>query len=470
MKLPKAEWLRNGSPWITNAALLLFAAFIIELTRTGVGEFHHYVHGFSETVFSQIILYLGAISLLERCPANKWTLRIILLTALAARLIAVAAPPFLSTDVYRYVWDGMVQGAGINPFRYIPASSHLAFLRDAGIYPHINRKNYAHTIYPPGSQILFWTVTRISPTVASMKMAMVAFEGVTCWALIRCLKLLQMPPERVLLYAWHPLCIWEIASSGHVDAAALTFISLALLARLSNRDTAVGGWLGAAVLVKLYPVALLPALLRRGRRRLIWVMFGVIAVGYSIYLGAGMAVLGFLPSYAKEEGLESGTRYFPLALADRVFHAAIPPSVYVVICAFALALLAWRVYVRNTPPAGSIRSGLVLATALTFCFSPHYPWYFLWLLPFLTLWPWLPAFFFVLAPTYLLETRLGVPGHPMYRMNTLLYSGFLLLMAYDWLGDRRRQWVAAKLNPIDGPESRVRVHHDSQDFPAAEES
>ena len=67
----------------------------------------------------------------------------------------MVAPPFLSTDIYRYVWDGKVQGAGINPFRYIPADRHLAFLRDTGIYPHINRRDSAHTIYPPGAQIIF---------------------------------------------------------------------------------------------------------------------------------------------------------------------------------------------------------------------------------------------------------------------------------------------------------------------------
>src|SRR5271163_2477886 len=222
----RTEWWRDRSPLLTNAAVLLLGAILLEFTRTGVHEYFHYVHGFSETVLVQIAVYLGAILLLELCPTNNWTLRIVLVIALAARLIAVIAPPFLSTDIYRYVWDGLVQGAGINPFRYIPADSHLVFLRDAHIYPNINRRDYAHTIYPPGSQMIFWLVTRISPTVAAMKLAMVGFEAITCYALLRCLNLLHMRPERVLLYAWHPMCIWEIASSGHADAAALAFISL----------------------------------------------------------------------------------------------------------------------------------------------------------------------------------------------------------------------------------------------------
>lgn len=424
----RTEWLSNGAPLLTNGAVLLLGAILLEFTGTGVGEYFHYVHGFSETVLVQIAVYLGAIALLEFCPTNKWTLQIVLLIALTARLITIVAPPFLSTDIYRYVWDGMVQGAGINPFRYIPADSHLAFLRDAHIYPNINRREYAHTIYPPGSQVIFWAVTRISPTVMAMKGAMVAFEAATCYALIRCLKLLHMRAERVVLYAWCPVCLWEIGSSGHADAAALTFVSFALLARLTNRDKLVGGWLGAAALVKLYPVALLPAFMRGWRARAAWVSVAVIGAGYAIYLRRGLSALGFLPTYAQEEGMESGTRYFPLAFLERNLHLNVPNVAYLIVCGVVFVGLGWWSIRRAALPARSIGSGLVLATALTLSFSPHYPWYFLWLFPFLTLRLWPPAFFLALAPMYLLTTKLGMPGEPMYRMNCWLYGGFILLL------------------------------------------
>jgi hypothetical protein len=123
--------LRKDTPLATNLALLVFGLIAIEFCRTGVHEFHHFVHGYSESVFAQILVYLGAVSLVERCPTNKWTLRIILAVALFARLFCVFAPPFLSTDIYRSVWDGNVQAAGINPFRYVPADSHLLSSRRA---------------------------------------------------------------------------------------------------------------------------------------------------------------------------------------------------------------------------------------------------------------------------------------------------------------------------------------------------
>ncbi len=431
------------APWLTNAALLLFGFIYIELTRTGTHEFSHYVHGISETIFGQLVLYLGGIALVEGSAANRWTLPLLLVVAFVARLIAVSQPPFLSDDVYRYVWDGKVQYAGINPFRYIPADSHLAFLRDTHIYPFINRRDYAHTIYPPGSQILFLVIARIHATVSFMKLALVGFEAATCFVLMRCLQLLGLRRERVLLYAWHPVCVWEIASSGHVDAAALTAIALAILARLRGRALHASGWIAAATLIKLYPATLLPAFVRRRFVAPTLLFVTVVIAGYLPYLTVGRGVLGFLPAYAKEEGIDSGTRFFPLIWLERNFHVTLSPQVYIAACAVAMACVAWWAYTRGTQAASCIRTGLVLAAALNLCFSPHYPWYFLWLLPFLTLWPWRPAFYMVLAPTYLLATRLGAPGAGIYQMNVLLYSGFLLLLAADvaantWANRRTR--------------------------------
>ena len=68
----------------------------------------------------------------------------------------------MSTDIFRYVWDGRVQAAGINPYRHVPADAALQHLRDDAIYPYINRADYAPTIYPPMAQIVFFLVTRIS--------------------------------------------------------------------------------------------------------------------------------------------------------------------------------------------------------------------------------------------------------------------------------------------------------------------
>ena len=427
---------RPGKPWLTNAALVLFGLLIIEFCRAGVVEFHHFTFGFSADVFGQLVLYFGAIALMERCPTDKWTLGIIFSVALLARAVCVFHPAFLSTDIYRYVWDGKVQAAGINPFRYIPADSHLSFLRDNAIYPHINRKEYAHTIYPPGAQAIFLFITRLGAREPIMKLGMVGFEAITCFVLMRILLLVQLPRERVLLYAWNPLCFWEIASSGHVDAAALTFIALALYACLRTKPLRAGAWIGAATLVKMYPIALLPAMLSLPFRRREWKMIattvGVILLGYACYASVGRGVFGFLPEYAHEEGLETGGRYFPLKFINRSLHSAVPANIYVGLCGWLMiAICIWAM--RRSQNYAVIFSSLVIATALNLCFSPHYPWYFLWLLPALTIYPWRPAFYLVCAATFLFSTQLGAPGEPTYLLNKALYGGFFLMLGYDLL-------------------------------------
>jgi alpha-1,6-mannosyltransferase len=153
---------RRLSPdWWTNAGLVLLGLALVALCRQGVNEIQHFVIGFGLVDMYQALLYLVAVWVVLNRPVNRWTFAIILICAAACRLVCLFSPPFLSTDIFRYVWDGQVQAAGINPYRYIPADAHLAFLRDLDIYPHINRRTYAHTIYPPGAQMLFLLITRM---------------------------------------------------------------------------------------------------------------------------------------------------------------------------------------------------------------------------------------------------------------------------------------------------------------------
>ncbi len=92
----------------------------------------------------------------------------ILTTAALLRISILPLAPYHSTDIYRYVWDGRVQAAGVNPYLYIPVDTALSALRDTAIWPNINRADYAHTIYPPAAEALFFLATRISETVGWM--------------------------------------------------------------------------------------------------------------------------------------------------------------------------------------------------------------------------------------------------------------------------------------------------------------
>ena len=301
-------------------------------------------------------------------PGDLWT---VLLVAAGMRAIPLIGPQFLSSDVFRYVWDGRVQWHGISPYAFVPADPALAGLRDAAIYPHINRADYAHTIYPPAAQLVFAAVTAISETAAAMRVAMVAAEAVAVAALLAVLRRLGQPPARVLIYAWTPLAAWEFAGNGHVDALAVVAVALALLAYAAARP----GWVGAAMAfgltAKFLPLAIAPTLWRRWDWRAPVVGLLVTAALYAPYLSRG--VFGFLGGYAGEEGVTDGSGLWPL-----VPFAPLPSwlvGVFLLAVVVALLGLGWgasRDVVRTARLAGFAIVTLLVAT------SPHYPWYYAW--------------------------------------------------------------------------------------------
>ena len=99
----------------------------------------------------------GIISRSARPPrgALVW----IVVVAIGLRLICLARTPELSTDVWRYLWDGRVANAGTNPYRYPPDAPQLRYLRDAN-WQGINHKSIS-TIYPPGAQVMFMALARV---------------------------------------------------------------------------------------------------------------------------------------------------------------------------------------------------------------------------------------------------------------------------------------------------------------------
>jgi len=426
-------------PWQTNAALLLIGVGLFFLTRQLVSEYDHYTIGFSGVSGWSCILYLGAAFLILTQPVDRFTFPLILTVAIACRFADLFAEPYLSTDIYRYVWDGIVQHAHISPYRYVPGDPALAFLRvpHQDIFNNINRRNYAHTIYPPAAQALFCLITWISPTITFMKTVMVLFEGVTVYALVTLLHYLGVRREQTLLYAWCPLLIWEVAGSGHLDSAAMAFIALALLVRYRKQPVLTGLFLAIAILLKFYPVVLLPALYRRGDFKMPATVAAVIALGYAAYSSAGMLVFGFLGGYVKEEGVATGTRYFLLELGQRIpgLHN-LTTIAYFFFCAAVFAVILWWCW-QTADQQGSdklkhfsaggdaafVPPAFALATALMFLFSPHYAWYILWLVPFFTLMPNLPILTYLLGFFYLYTTALAEPGPKMFLANEILYAG-----------------------------------------------
>ena len=337
------------------------------------------------------LLYFAACFLVVRGPRARRAVWVVVAVALALRLIVLAAPSFLSSDLFRYVWDGRVQLAGINPYRYVPADPALAPLRDDAIYARIDRRDYAHTIYPPTAQLVFRAIAAVRQSETAERLTMTGFDLLAIAVMLRLLTIAGQDPARVLIYAWNPLSVWEFAGNGHVDAVAIGLLSLAMLARVRGRGALTGFAFGAAVLVKFLPLIAAPALWRpRGARRWMdWTVpaasLGTIVALYALYVDRSVSVLGFLPGYAQEEGLGSGTGIYWLDAASRF--VALPAGVGTVWFAIAAMLLLtlglWMVFIRPVPQAGDpvpvAHDMALLGAAMTAAITPHYPWYFVWL-------------------------------------------------------------------------------------------
>src|ERR1044071_5648462 len=138
--------LNRSVPIKTLIAMLLLGVALLVLYRGVLGA--RGVSGirfFMKVAFIQSAIYLLATWIVMRARASGSIVLIAIVFAVLFRLSIIFAPPYLSDDIYRYIWDGRVQAAGINPYRYVPAAPELVQLRDDDIYPKVNRRESAHT-------------------------------------------------------------------------------------------------------------------------------------------------------------------------------------------------------------------------------------------------------------------------------------------------------------------------------------
>ena len=451
-----ARW-HEGDARLTNGALSLLGLGLVLLAHQFVGEIGHFTIGFSHVSLLSVYLYVAAVLIVRTQRVDRATLPIVIGFAIAMHAMTYLTDPYLSSDIYRYVWDGIVQHAHISPYRYVPGNPALTFLRapNQEIFDNINRRDYARTIYPPIAQMLYWFATCFAPSVEAMKLMMLGFECMAAWALVRFLQWLGRPAAEVLLFLWCPLLVWAIGNAGHVDAIVCGFMALALLFRLRNKPVLTGLFLGCAVMTKFYPLLLVPALYQRRGWKMPATIVAVCAVGYACYSSVGMLVFGFLGGYTKEEGIDSGSRFFLLDYAHTLPGLAnLPKWSFTLLCVVVLgglAVWAWRhasvetvapARLQSLPAPAFVRLSALLALAMMLLFSPHYDWYLLWLVPLMTLAPSLPLFVYVLGFFYGYTTGLAAPGPKMFLLNERIYLAVAIALVLHVILKRLPLWAA----------------------------
>jgi hypothetical protein len=334
---------------------------------------------------------------------------LILLGGIAIQLAALSAAPRGSDDFYRYLWDGRVQAAGIDPYQYVPAATALVPLRDPYLWPsrgtycvtsghvpdgvgvtgragagltpgctQINRPGVP-TIYPPVAEAYFAAVDEMSPPGSGsvpIQAAAAAFAVATTIVLLWGLRSLGRDPRLAVLWAWCPAVGLSAGNSAHVDAVAAFLAAAALLTLARDgrwRTAAAGGvLLGLAVAAKLTPALAAPAVLRRRPMTVALAAVGATAVVYLPHLLAvGGRVIGFLPGYLAQEGYINGQRFLLLTMVVPAGWAS--AAAVVLLAAAGLAVLI------RAEPDQPWRGAVVMTGAAMAVTTPSFTWYSLML-------------------------------------------------------------------------------------------
>jgi hypothetical protein len=331
------------------------------------------------------------------------------------------APPGADDDIHRYVWDGRLQRLGYNPYIVIPSDPAVKGLHTAETRTMNNPD--LPSPYPGGAQLFFRAVTAIQESTFALKIALAVCEFAIVFVLLDVLRYNRQGAHLVLAYAWSPLLAIEVAGSGHIDivGALLLLVSAAALGRRWRATAAVA--LGLAVAVKFLPIVLLPLYWKRVRIRDAALAAAVVILLYVPFLHHGRIPIGSLGTYVQSWRFNGPV----FAMLDHVA----PPQLLAGLAVLAgLVTAAW---LRTAAPESSLDIFAWPMAASLLSAPAVFPWYLLWLLPFLTsastllLIVWTVSIF----PTYIMWhlRALGRPWGPLPVWVMLLEYGCVAITA-----------------------------------------
>ncbi|TQV80637.1 glycosyltransferase 87 family protein [Denitrobaculum tricleocarpae] len=394
----------------------------------------------------------------------------LLLVGLAMRLLMLPSTPMLENDYFRYLWDGAVTAAGQNPFAHAPgnilqgdaptALRELARESD-GL---LERVTYPvlRSIYPPVAQASFLLANWLEPwSLMAWRAVILAFDLISLGLLVAILRRLGRPVIWSALYWCNPLLVKEFFNSAHMDAVLVPFLLATLLLALKSRTAWASVTLALAAGCKVWPVLLLPSLLRplaaRWRQALApLLIFGtIISLLATPILWAGFSqdsgFVAYAQSWQRNDALFGLIAWLSAALLD-VFSLTSLDAARIARFAIALVIVSVAVGINRDDirePAETARRFLFIA-ALLFLLSPtQYPWYYSWLLPFLVIQPSIPLLLMTaLLPLYYLRFVFEANEFAAITERVFAWIQFgpvLGMLAWQWLASRK---AGGTLTPI----------------------
>jgi len=313
--------------------------------------------------------------------------------SIAFRIVMVVTETHLSTDIMRYMWDGMLLGNGVDPYKYVPSAPELERFKSVPYYQSYDHKNEL-TVYPPLAQLFLaasYLISANNPLVLkSLISTFDVLSGVLVVLIIRRAGTSQSRAYNgALVYLWNPSVVIEFSNSGHLDGLTIFLLLLSLYLLLSDRVFSSSLSLMVGVFTKWIPLLMIPVYAKffskKDPANLLPMVICITMVSSMLvvpfYLSSGLhLVLGvadFIGSWRFESAL-SRLLAFPLSL-DRS-QAYLASAVSLVIFGVTYAAVVWGVRLHR---AIDVVDDSILVLALFYLAVPVvFPWYALYLVAF----------------------------------------------------------------------------------------
>ena len=302
----------------------------------------------------------------------------LLFWAVLFRACGLFGIPLFEDDYFRYLWDGYRFAETGTPYGWTPLQSFTDLSVPPVFQRILDQVNYPDlpTIYGPTTEYVFLLSYFLKPgSLVPLQLLLIGVDLL----LIRMLLALA-PSGCVLLYAWCPLVVREIAFTAHPDGLGVCLLIAALLLGRDGRMAGAAACLALAAGAKVFALLLTPFILARAGRGA-WLVFGIVL---------GMLYLPF--------AVQGGTDLVALAVFARAweFNAALygvltlwladlDTRLILGTVLLALGTAYWLRHRRASP--GTIPRGDWVYGAFLLAAPVINPWYVIWILPFAAIFP-----------------------------------------------------------------------------------
>ncbi len=345
--------------------------------------------------------------------SSRRGLAIVIAAAVVFRLTLLPLSPVTSSDVHRYLWEGIAQSHGFDPYVVAPDAKELASLaRELPTLSQAVTHRHIPTIYPPFAQALFLcNAVVFGGSLIGWKIILLVFDGALAAGVWMAIKDRSLPLVGIAGVLWCPLLLLETYEAGHLDLIGAALIVLAVVTMDRRRPILSGIALGLCINVKyLWPLLVLVLLARRAARQRQAAVFvaATVIVAAACWIPYRSGITGawdtarmFVETWAFNDAIFEGLR--------RLIPG--PPWIPMLFTTGLLVSLAVLLAARR-PRDLWVDVWLLSGTALLL--SPvAYPWYFLWIVPGLALRPpaWLVVWVLTIPVLHVVDWRYAVTGH-----------------------------------------------------------